>query len=293
MIDLHIHTEHSRDADQSVKTILTECGSRKIETIALTDHNLTSADSEGLQLAPEYGIEVIPGIEIDTVFGGTIFHLLGYFIEYDNPEFKALYRRVNIAELDVFPKMIDCLNDLGFAISWEEVLSEACGKMPSEAMIARLIVSNPANKVNPLVKPFLEGGARSNMPYFNFYFDYLAPGKPAFVLREYISLGDAVKLIKRRGGVPVLAHPGSNLVHDDHNLPGIIDSGIKGIEAFSSYHDGQTNQYYADIAKKAGLLITCGSDFHGPFKPAISLGGHGCTLSQDKILHALKACAGR
>ena len=292
MIDLHIHTEHSRDADRSVDFILKDCASLGIGAAALTDHNLVAANAEGAELGPEYGVEVIPGIEIDTVFEGTIFHLLGYYIDYEDPGYGELYQRANRAELEVFPKMIDKLKALGFIISWEEVLSEAGEDMPAEAMIARLIVEKPENSGNPLVSPFLPGGQRSAMPDFNFYFDYLAPGKPAFELRDYIGLEEAVALIKRTGGVPVLAHPGSNLRKDDPLLGGIIDCGIEGLEAFSSYHSPELNGYYAGIAGRAGLLATCGSDFHGPFKPAISLGGHGCTSDQAEILTKLKELRG-
>ena len=293
MIDLHIHTEYSRDADRSVEYIFSRCSDLGIKAAALTDHNMVAANEEGEALAGGFGIDFIPGIEMDTVFGGTIFHLLGYFIDYRSDDFESLYKRACRAELEVFPKMIDKLKDIGFEISWDEVLKAADGGQPAEAMISNLIVRNPVNAERGLSVPYLDGGGRSDMPDFNFYFDYLAPGNAAFSLRDYIPLEEAVALIKRNGGVAVLAHPGSNLTEGDPLMGGIIDCGIDGIEAYSSYHKAGENGYYAGIAEKAGLLATCGSDFHGPFKPAISLGGHGCPVDGNDILKALKTLAGR
>jgi len=289
MIDLHIHTECSRDGDRSPSFIIDECLKKNITTVAMTDHNSVDAVGQAIELGDDIGVEVIPGIEIDTTYRGSIFHILGYFIDHTSPDFPDLYRSAIQAESDAFPKIVEKLNNLGIAISWEAVLEKAGAGVPTEAMIAGLVVSNPANHENNLIKPFLEGGGRSAMPEFNFYYDFLAPGKPAAVLSDYIRLEDAVKLIEKNGGLPILAHPGSNLAIEDELLPGILSSGIRGLEAFSSYHDEKTNFYFAELAGENDLLITCGSDFHGTFKPAITLGGHGCTLEQDELLRKLKA----
>jgi len=57
----------------------------------------------------------------------------------------------------------------------------------------------------------MKGGKRSDMPYINFYLDYFAQGKPAFVPIQYMSFRHAVEMIKDNGGIPIVAHPGLNL----------------------------------------------------------------------------------
>jgi len=277
------------DGDKSVSYILNQCASRDITTIAVTDHNSTEAVEEAIEIAPAYGIDIIPGIEIDTVFGGTVFHLLGYFVDHKSPDFRQLCRNAEKAELAAFPGMIEKLRELGFRISWESVLEKAGELRPTEEMIARLTVTNPENADHKLMLPFQGGGERSGMPVFNFYYDYMAPGKHAFILREYIPLKEAVSLVKKNGGIPILAHPGSNLKGHEDLVSGILESGIRGFEAFSSYHDAEACRSFARLSQENDMLITCGSDFHGSLKPEIILGEHGCTLSQDEILKKLKA----
>ncbi len=289
LIDLHIHTEYSRDGSLTIDHILSKCSSIGISTIAVTDHNVVAANADAASLRGKYDVNVIPGIEIDTVFSGRIFHLLGYYIDYTGRDFAELYERANRAELEVVPRMIDKLKRLGFAVDLDEVMSAAEDGLPSESLVAGMIVADPANAGFELNQPFLPGGARADMPDFNFYLDYLAPGKPAFELRDYIPLAEAAALIKRNGGVPVLAHPGANLVKDDPAFQGIIDCGVAGIESFSSYHDDNLNHYYKTLAEQTGIFSTCGSDFHGPFKPGIQLGGHRCEIDGDEILKRLAA----
>ena len=89
----------------------------------------------------------------------------------------------------------------------------------------------------------------------------------------YISLEEAITLITEAGGVPVFAHPGNNIGQDREMAIDIMSYGLKGIEAYSSYHNQETTQFYLQLAKELDVFVTVGSDYHGKNKPAITLGG--------------------
>lgn len=125
------------------------------------------------------------------------------------------------------------------------------------------------------------------MPNVRFYWDFFAQGKVAYVPISYLPLADAVKLIHSAGGIAVLAHPGQNLGNDDSLLSEIVRCGVDGIEAFSSYHNASLTAHYLQAAEQLELMVTCGSDYHGKHKPAISIGGHGAYWSDEKLFEQL------
>jgi predicted metal-dependent phosphoesterase TrpH len=81
MIDLHIHTTASSDGQHGPEEIFEMARELKLEAIAFADHNSVASVGEGLRISPEFGIEFIPAIEINTHYKGYDFHLLGYFID--------------------------------------------------------------------------------------------------------------------------------------------------------------------------------------------------------------------
>ncbi len=291
-IDLHIHSNHSIDGELSVSRIIENSIQNNIAAIALTDHNSVDAFPGAVSLGRSRNLEVIPGIEIDTVLKERVFHLLGYYIDFESRDFSRLKEEYAQIETRAFPVMVEKLNELGFIISWDEVVCGAKDKSPSEELLAEIILSSSENSANPLIQPYMKDGARGGMPCFNFYLDYMAPGKAAFVLRPYLTISEGVEMVRKNGGVPILAHPGGSLKGCEEYIPDIIDAGIMGLEVFSSYHDEVDTAYYLNLANENNLLITCGSDFHGKLKPLIELGAHGCTLDQGEILTKLKAAAG-
>ena len=105
--------------------------------------------------------------------------------------------------------MVDNLLKLGFRVDAGAVLAAAGGGLPTGELIAEVMLSD-ANCHTPPLRPYMEGGERSDMPYINFYLDYFAQGRPAFVPVEYMDYRDAVELVRDNGGVPVVAHPGLN-----------------------------------------------------------------------------------
>src|SRR5207237_3955547 len=93
---------------------------------------------------------------------------------------------------------------------------------------------------------------------------FLKKNRPAFVPKFKMSAADAIELIHQAGGVAVMAHPGLN--HADGVIPGMVEAGLDGIECFHTKHSHGTAAHYLELAERFHLLVTGGSDCHGPNK---------------------------
>ena len=131
----------------------------------------------------------------------------------------------------------------------------------------------------------MEGGARSDMPLVNFYLDYFAQGKPAYVPIEHLPFRDAIALVREHGGIPVIAHPGLNFKGKEQEVEELLDLGAAGLEVFNNYHNEKQVEYFARLTMQRKTLMTCGSDFHGKIKPLISLGQYLPTQNFEKELN--------
>ncbi|WP_295936304.1 PHP domain-containing protein [uncultured Alistipes sp.] len=271
LFDLHIHSVYSSDGEFAVEDIVGKCVAAGVDVFALTDHNTVRGVPGAADCAKQAGIGFIPGIEIDCNYRGTDLHLLGYGIDHTSDDFSALEAEVRLKTLDSFGAMIDNLLRLGFVVDAGEVLSRAGEQLPSAELIAEVMLSD-TKYYSPLLAPYMKGGSRSDMPYINFYLDYFAQGKPAFVPVEYRSFRDAVELVRDNGGVPVVAHPGLNFRGIERVAEQLLQHGAAGLEVFNNYHDPAQTDYFASLALREGAFMTCGSDFHGKTKPLIGIG---------------------
>ena len=270
--DLHMHSWYSLDGELSIKDLLAKCQEYKLNTISLTDHNSVKGVGEAIEMAYSAGISVIPGIEIDCIYNGIDLHVLGYNIKWDSADFSSLEDEVLNRIMEAFPEMLRLLKKSGITVDADEVVALAKGRPPCAEQIAEALVTNAVYHSNPLLKPYLPGGSRSDMPYINFYHDYFAQGRPAYVKIEYMPYSDAIDLIKSQDGIPIVAHPGVNLRNHEAVINELLDQGALGLEAFNNYHDYDQIDYFAGIAVRRNLLLTCGSDFHGKNKPLIKPG---------------------
>ncbi|GHU83096.1 hypothetical protein FACS189468_7950 [Spirochaetia bacterium] len=221
------------------------------------------------------GLEVIPGIELDCFFEGVLFHVLGYGIDPDNPGFRDIAADVLAKSQAASRETLSLIKTIGIDPDEEEILAKASEGVVTGELVAKLVLAKPGAGDNPLLRPYLPGGSRSDSPYVNFYWDFCSQGKPAYAAVDFISMTEAIAVIEEAGGVPVLAHPGQMLQGREAMLPSIVAQGIRGIEAYSSYHSPEQNGYYRQEAEKLRVLITGGSDFHGRAKPPIKMGCFG------------------
>ncbi|MEG0913750.1 MAG: PHP domain-containing protein [Oscillospiraceae bacterium] len=289
-IDLHIHSHCSDDGELSSEELLRLGKQAGLNYMAITDHNTVRGVSAVLASARQVGIEAISGVELDCVHMGRNFHLLGYDFDYTLPVFAEIEQSIIRQEQAAAEEKIARIQRaIGVPLSAEEVLAAADGHIVTGELIAELLLQKEEAQLCPALLPYLAGGARSDNPYLNFYWDYFSQGKPAYVPIHYISLSEGVALLHEAGGIAVLAHPGQNLQSDYNFLERMLEiSGIDGIEAYSSYHGRIEAAMFDIVAQSHKLLVTCGSDFHGKIKPSIPLCGHRADENMPLIIDALK-----
>lgn len=286
-IDLHIHSNSSLDGELSVEQILALSDEKELSVISVTDHNSITGVKHALEIAHRSGITVLPGIEIDCVFHELNLHVLGYGIDVEQAVFVELEQTALEQEYAFFPSFITRLQELGLTIDEQEVLESCPSGIPAPEFVAEVLLHASENLHDARLLPYRTGGSRSEMPYVNFYRDYCTKGKPAYIEKQYPGLRRVIQLITESGGVPILAHPGESLDQPEEQLPTILKMGIEGIEVFSSYHTPAATRYYVKKAQKYGLLMTCGTDFHGKNKQAIELGSVECDGLEQQIVEAL------
>lgn len=269
MIDLHVHTNASSDGQHSPREIFQMARCKGLRAIAFADHNSVKNVGEGIRLAEEFGIEFIPCLELNTLFNGLDLHLLAYFVDPQSPELQEWLEEIHHKKAEQARKRMERLNDLGFFFTEKDLKAFSEGCLPTGVSFLKAILSHPENRRDPRLRPYIDGD-RSDSPYVNFYRDYLRGGKPAFVSMEDVSTPEAVRKIKRLGGISILAHPSDT---GEENIRALIRSGLEGLEAYSPYHTPEEQGAFRFFAETHGLLVTAGSDFHGKsVKPDVELG---------------------
>lgn len=297
MIDLHMHSSYSADAEFTPSVLAKMCAEQGVTLMAVTDHNSARANTEAREAAKERGIAYLSGIEIDCLFEDTALHMLGYGIDERDAGFRELEEQFYRQSREASRKMLDKTLELGFCVTEEELEAAAedslwPGVWTGE-MFAEVLLGKPEYDGHPGLLPYREGGARSENPCLNFYWDFYGPGKPCHVPLCFPSFEQILDLIHQTRGLAVLAHPGMNLKGKEHLLEPMVKLGLDGIEAFSSYHDPGQAAGFLERAGREGLFVTCGSDFHGKTKPAVHLGGHGCTLPEERLREEIGKLTGR
>lgn len=246
--DLHIHSWFS-DGQYSPSDIVKMAKEIGFSAISLTDHDTMRGVNQAVQMGDELGIEVIPGVEISTVFNGDEVHILAYMCDPENIKLKEKLNTMQLARKERIKKMVLKLRELNFDISYEEVSAAAGSGSIGRPHIARVLLE--------------KGYVRTISEAFK---DLLTPGCPAYIARYNITPKEAIELILQAEGVPIIAHPG--LLKDDSIIPELIGYGLRGIEVWHPDHKKNTRKKYRDLAYKHGVLLTGGSDWHGKNKAA-------------------------
>ena len=286
-VDLHMHSIKSDDGEFTAEQLITLCKNAGLKTVAIADHNSVEAVADAKIIASEYHINVISAIEIDCVIDDVELHVLGYGINEADPSFANLTSSLVAQEQKLAETRLKKAHDLGLYLDDEKAYSLSHHGCITGEIIAEVALQDKRN--HEFLKAYLPGGSRSDNPYVNFYWDYCSQGKPAYVKMEYMSLKEAVDMIKNAGGIAVLAHPGNNTKENIALLDKIFTYDMEGMEVYSSYHTPAQIAFYHEYAKTHELSITAGSDFHGKTKPSIHLGEMQCDepneIYSSKILH--------
>jgi len=284
-IDLHSHSIYSCDGEYTPAQLIHFAKEAGLQYYAVSDHNTTKAVKETIALGAKENICVIPAVELDCMWNGYVFHVLGYGIDPDFPRFREIDEEIMRLEYNAARERVRLFNEAGIEIDEAEALAHAKdGCFVTGEIIAEILLNKPDAHEKPELLPYLPGGSRSDNPYVNFFWDFCDVGKPAYIEIPYISMSEAIDTIHRSGGVAVLAHPGNNLKKMMEALPDVLDEGFDGIEVYSTYHTPEQVEIFKAAAKERGLLITGGSDFHGKTKPSIHMGKFG--LEEDGLDYA-------
>ena len=286
-IDLHMHSMYSDDGEYTPTQLVDMCHEAGVKIMAIADHNWIKANEDAKKHADELGMTYIPAIEIDCAYKGVNLHVLGYGI--DNQEvFNQLGEDIEKQEIACSMKKLELMNALGFDLKKEQLDALSTNGVYTGEMFGEALLNDSRYEDHELLKPYRQGGERSDNPYVNFYWDYYAQGKPCYTEIHFPTLEETIQLIHQHGGVALLAHPGNNLKGQFELFDEMVALGLDGVECFSSYHTSETNEYFYNKAKELNVLYTCGSDFHGKTKPSIYLGENGC-LNPQEIEDCLKA----
>jgi len=241
--DLHLHSHFSDGTygPQDLAAHAQRCG---LAAIALTDHDSVEGCPATAQACAAAGVEFIAGTELTAEQDGDELHLLGYFINTENPSFLAQIARFQTVRQNRIREMVARLNRLNVPLSADAVFALANCQAPGRPHVARALV---------------QAGLCANLDEA---FDrFLKKHRPAWVPKFKMSADDAIALIHQAEGVAVLAHPGLN--RTDQGIPSMVEAGLDGIECFHTKHSAATSECYLRVADRLHLLITGGSDCHG------------------------------
>jgi len=262
-VDLHTHTTAS-DGALRPSQLVARAARLALKVIGITDHDSTDGVAEALAAGKTEGVEVIPGVEINTDVPGSEVHMLGYFVDHAHEELGVQLARIRDGRIGRARHMAGKLAEMGAAVPLERILEIA-----GEGSVGRPHVA----------QALLEAGHVAT--YEQAFVQYIGRNSPAYVERMKFSPAEACRLIRRAGGVPVLAHP---VAHDRYGgivtpfdlhqkLPELIEAGLLGLESYYPGYDAITTEYLLGIARRYGLVGAGGTDFHGIRSGELDLGG--------------------
>lgn len=214
-----------------------------VAVLAVADHDTTAGVDAALEAGSRLGVEVIAAVEINTDVEASEIHVLGYYIDHAAPWFQEFLGQLRAGREHRAEAMVAKLNALGIPVNYARVRAMAQGAV-GRPHVARALIE--------------VGAVRTTEEAFQ---KYIGRGGPAYVERMKVTPEDAVRVILRARGIPVLAHPGWG--GGDELLPPLVDAGLQGIEAYYPDHTPSMTAHYLDLANRYHLLVTGGTDFHG------------------------------
>ncbi len=274
MIDLHTHSTVS-DGSDSPERLAELAAGAGLRAFALTDHDRLDGLRAARVKATELGVELVPGCELSCDHPGTM-HVLVYDVDAGDGPLQDHLVVLQEARETRNDRMAERLAALGLPVSREEMETEAGGIGVGRPHVAAVLVR--------------KGIVGSVQEAFD---TWLAKGRPAYVEKDRLSPGDALRLAQASGGRPVLAHPlslglGPNEL--EATVRELADLGLCGIEAIYGRYSPEERDGLARLAAATGLVATGGSDHHGTYKPDLSVGvGRGDLAVPDEILDRLRS----
>ncbi len=257
MIDLHTHSTAS-DGSFAPARLIELALETGLKAIALTDHDTLAGVEEAGARARGTGLLFLPGVEVEIENESGEFHLLGLGLTGDTAPLSDALAGVQAARRDRNGRMVDKFQKAGIPVTMEELDELAGGEIISRAHFAQLLVRKKVvGSVDAAFKRLI------------------GKGMPFYEPRACLPLAEAVALIREARGIAVVAHPVSLRLLGPAlrvHLQGCRDQGVQGIEAWHPNHSVKESHRFERLARSLGMVVTGGSDFHGPHIPSRRLG---------------------
>jgi len=264
VIDLHSHTLHS-DGDRSPAQLFAEAKAAGVEVLAVTDHDTVFGLEECRVASEAVGVRFVTGIELSCELHGREVHVLGHFIDPRAPALEQMASGMLAERRERMEKMIALAQQMGFSgVTMERVIAASGGENLGRPHLARALVDC--------------GHAQS----INDAFDrFLGTNGPLWVDRRRLPTAEAIRLVHEAGGTASIAHPGANGV-SRQELKALAAEALDGVEAWHPEHPPNQAEAFVRWADELGLVVTAGSDYHGPgVQPDRKLGDR--TLSPERF----------
>ncbi|MGI8644134.1 MAG: PHP domain-containing protein [Thermomicrobiales bacterium] len=273
VVDLHTHTICS-DGTLTPTQLIELASATGLQMVGITDHDSVAGIAEASTAADAHGISLVPGVELSSSVEGQELHLLGYFVDVTNAGFFAQLNELAGRRETRAYQMVQRLNDRGITVGFDQVKALAGSGSIGRPHVARALID--------------EGIVSSVSEAFD---RFLSKGKSGYVPRARFEPEDAIQLVLKAGGVPVLAHPLTT--GDPERVARRLQPlGLRGFEVYYSEYNAQTQRELRDIAHELGLIPTGGSDFHGPnFRPGRDLGRPVVPIETVSLLRQAAASA--
>lgn len=241
-IDLHTHSTAS-DGLLTPDALVELAKTAGVGVLAVCDHDSTDGVDAAIAAGRRLGVEVIPAVEINTDVEASEVHVLGYYIDHHQAWFEDFLKRLRDGRLHRAENMVRKLNAIGVNLDFARVQALAHGAV-GRPHVARALVD--------------AGFVHSTDEAFEKYIGRMGP---AYVERLKLTPQEAIQIIVKARGIPVLAHPGWGM--QDAMIPALVQAGLEGVEVYYPDHLPQEVAHWAAIAAQYGLLVTGGTDFHG------------------------------
>ncbi len=264
--DLHCHSTCS-DGSDSPMDLVKKAKLANLHGLSITDHDSIEAYTPELfSLAKELGVRLLSGVELSSELKNITVHVLGYGFDLQSESLLSFLREMQQRRNDRNREILEKLRGRKIMVFEEEVLSlfpEEKKSIGRPHIAALMIKKGYVNSLKDAFELYLKEGGSCYVPGFKF------------------TPGDAIHQIHQAKGKAVLAHP--HFIHPK-SVKALLELPFDGLECHYGTLHKHKEAPWLKIAKGKGWIATGGSDYHGVFKPHISLG---CSWVNEAIFDQL------